>query len=644
MNADRLHGSQTLKALLAVFFFAGVTQVPAQDTGTLDQERLVEKPQPYSPYVDQHFPQRVLWGDAHHHTSLSVDSGMIGNNNSPDVSFRLARGEEVLSNTGQRVKLVRPLDFLVVTDHAEYLGIARLLTEANPALLATDAGKEWYAKMNGSPQEAWQAVVSMQTDFTSGVPRFADPKVTRSVWEDVVDIASKYNQPGTFTALNGYEWSTVSNGRDGSGPAGANLHRVVIFRDGPDRVKQVVPFSAFDSGDPEKLWAFMAAYEEKTGGQILAIPHNGNISNGQMYAEVIKGSDMTADYAKRRARWEPLMEVTQEKGDGEAHPFLSPNDEFADYGTWDFGDSFGNPKEDWMLQYEYARSTLKNGLRLQDKLGVNPFKAGMIGSTDNHVSMTTTREENYFGKLPSEDPSPDRYKGVFVKNAATGEVLVYDWQLVASGLVAVWARENTREEIFDAMARKEVYASTGTRLTVRIFGGWDFQPDEVQRPDFAAQGYARGVPMGGDLTSAPEGKAPTLMIRALRDPDGANLDRVQVIKGWLDGNKTYERIYDIACSDGRAIVSRRCEREVGNTVDVADASYTNSIGEAMLVAHWEDPDFDPSQSAFYYVRVIEIPTPRWTAYDAKRFGITMPSEVPMTVQDRAYTSPIWYTP
>jgi hypothetical protein len=233
---------------------------------------------------------------------------------------------------------------------------------------------------------------------------------------------------------------------------------------------------------------------------------------------------------------------------------------------------------------------------------------------------------------------------VFVKNATTGEVLVYDWQLVASGMVAVWARENTREEIFDAMARKEVYASTGTRLTVRIFGGWDFQPDEVQRPDFAAQGYARGVPMGGDLTSAPDGNAPTLMIRALRDPDGANLDRVQVIKGWLDGNKTYERIYDVACSDGRAIVNRRCEREVGSTVDVADASYTNSIGDAMLMAHWEDPDFNPSQSAFYYVRVIEIPTPRWTAYDAKRFGITMPSEVPMTVQDRAYTSPIWYTP
>ena len=637
----------SIMAAIAITLLAmPVGSALAQDTGTLDKDQVVEQPEPYSPYVDQHFPQRVLWGDAHHHTSLSVDSGMIGNTNSPDVSFRLARGEEVTSNTGQRVQLVRPLDFLVVTDHAEYLGIAKLLNEANPALLATDVGKEWYASMKGSPQEAWQTVVSMQKDFTSGVPRFEDSKVTRTVWDEVVDIASKYNQPGTFTALNGYEWSTVSNGKDGSGPAGANLHRVVIFRDGPDRVKQVLPFSAFDSGDPEKLWEYMAAYEKKTGGQILAIPHNGNISNGQMYAEVIKGKDMTKDYAERRARWEPLMEATQEKGDGEAHPMLSPEDEFADFEKWDFGDSFGNPKEDWMLQYEYARSTLKNGIRLEAELGANPFKYGMIGSTDNHVSMTTTREENYFGKLPSEDPSPDRYKGVFLKDSNTGEVIVSNWQLGASGLVAVWARENTREAIFDAMARKEVYASTGTRMTVRIFGGWDFQPDEVKRPDFAAQGYARGVPMGGDLENAPTGAAPTFMIRSLRDPDGANLDRAQIIKGWLDkdGN-THERIYDVAVSDGREIgADGRCKTPVGTTVDVDDASYTNSIGEVMLMAHWRDPDFDPNQRAFYYVRVIEIPTPRWTAYDAKRFGITMPKEVTMTVQDRAYTSPIWYTP
>ena len=424
---------------------------------------------------------------------------MIGNRNGPDVSFRLARGEEVTSNSGQRVKLVRPLDFLVVTDHAEYLGIAKLLNEADPALLATDVGKEWYADMQGSKEKAWAAVVSMQKDFVSGIPRFDDPKVKRSVWDDVVDIASKYNEPGTFTALNGYEWSTISTGTDGSGPAGANLHRCVIFRDGPDRVKQVLPFSAFDSGDPEKLWEFMAEYEKKTGGQILAIPHNGNISNGQMYAEVIKGKDMTKDYAERRARWEPLMEVTQMKGDGEAHPFLSPEDEFADFETWDFGDSFGNPKEDWMLQYEYARSTLKNGLRLEDKLGANPFKYGMVGSTDSHVSLSTTREENYFGKLPNLEPSAKRYEAVFLRDKKTGEMIVSGWQCGAAGLAAVWAKENTREAIFDALARKEVYATSGTRLTVRVFAGWDFQPDEVQRPDFAAQGYARGVPMGGDL-------------------------------------------------------------------------------------------------------------------------------------------------
>jgi nicotinamidase-related amidase len=588
---------------------------------SLEDNRPVEEPKPYSPYVDQHFPERVLWGDAHHHTSLSVDSGLIGNTNSPDVSFRLARGEEVVSNTGQRLKLVRPLDFLVVTDHAEYLGIAKLLNEANPTLLATDIGKQWYAQMQGSPEDAWAAVVDMQNDFVSGVPKFDDPKVTRSVWEYVVDIASQYNQPGRFTALNGYEWSTVSSGKDGSGPAGANLHRVVIFRDGPDRVKQVLPFSAFDSGDPEKLW-----------------------SNGQMYAEVIKGKKMSRDYAERRARWEPLMEVTQEKGDGETHPKLSPEDEFADFETWDFGDSMGNPKEDGMLEYEYARSTLKNGIRLEDKLGANPFKYGMIGSTDSHVSLTTTREENYFGKLPNEEPSPDRATQPFLKDKKTGETIVSTWQLGASGLVAVWARENTREAIFDAMARKEVYASSGTRMTVRIFGGWDFQPDEVLRPDFAAQGYARGVPMGGDLTTAPAGKAPSFMVRTLRDPDGANLDRIQIIKGWLDGRETQERVYDVACSDGRAIVNRRCEREVGSTVNVADASYTNSIGDVMLMAHWTDPDFDAKERAFYYVRVIEIPTPRWTAYDAKRFGITMPEEVTMTIQDRAYTSPIWYTP
>ena len=420
----------------------------------------------------------------------------------------------------------------------------------------------------------------------------------------------------------------------------------MIFRDGPDRVKQIIPFSAFDSQDPEKLWEFMAGYEKKTGGRILAIPHNGNVSNGLLYAETVNGQAMTRDYAERRARWEPLMEVTQMKGDGEAHPFLSPEDEFADFETWDQGDTFGNPKEDWMLQYEYARSALQVGIRLEDKLGVNPFKYGMVGSTDNHVSMSTTREENYFGKHPNLEPSATRTKEVFLRNKKTGAVAITSWQCSASGLAAVWARENTRESLFDAMARKEVYATTGTRITVRVFAGWDFQPEEVQRPDFAAQGYRRGVPMAGELQKAPAGAAPSFMIRALRDPDGANLDRVQVIKGWLGSDgKTRERIYDVAVSDGRQIgADGRCKEQVGTTVDVPNATYTNSIGDTLLMAHWKDPEFDPKQRAFYYVRVIEIPTPRWTAYDAKRFGIKMPKEIPMTVQDRAYTSPIWYTP
>jgi hypothetical protein len=606
---------------------------------TPDKGQVVEQPKPYSPYVDQHFPQRVLWGDTHHHSSLSVDSGLIGNTLGPDVSFRFARGEEVVTNTGQRAKLNRPLDFLVVSDHAEYLGIADLLNTANPELLATEVGQEWYKAMQEGGETAWNASVDICGEFQSGdEPRFRDPKVERSVWDRVVDIASEYNQPGTFTAFNGYEYSSTL--------AGNNLHRVVVFRDGPDRVKQVIPFGAFDSPDPEDLWAFMAGYEEKTGGRILAIPHNPNVSNGVMFAETVNGKTMTRDYAERRARWEPLLEVTQMKGDSEAHPLLSPEDEFADFETWDACNIAGIPKEDWMLQYEYARSALRLGIQLEEKLGANPFKFGMIGSSDTHTSMSTTREDNYFGKLPHLEPNTKRTEEIMLRDTKTGEIMISAWQTGASGLVAAWARENTREAIFDAMARKEVYATSGNRLTVRVFAGWDFQPNEVERPDFAAQGYARGVPMGGDLASAPAGAAPTFMIRALRDPDGANLDRVQIIKGWLGADgETEERIYDVAVSDGRKIGGDgRCKTPVGSTVNVDDATYTNSIGDAMLMAHWKDPDFDPGERAFYYVRVIEIPTPRWTAYDAARFGVEMPEEVTMTVQDRAYTSPIWYTP
>ncbi len=603
-----------------------------------EKENRVEKPKPYSPYVDQHFPQKVLFGDTHFHSSLSVDSGMIGNTLGLDEAFRFSRGEEITTSTGLRAKLIRPLDFLVLADHAEYLGIADLLAKADPALLATEAGKRWHAAMKEGGPEAWSTVLEMCVGMQTGVAEYRDTKIERTVWERAIDKASEYNNPGQFTAFNGYEYSSTMGGN--------NLHRVVIFRDGPDRVKQIIPFSTFDSVDPEDLWAFMAGYEKKTGGQVLAIPHNGNLSNGEMYNEIINGKAMTRDYAERRARWEPLMEATQAKGDSEAHPFLSPNDEFADFETFDKCNIAGIPKEDSMLQYEYARSALKLGIQLEETLGVNPFKFGMLGSTDTHTSMSSSREDNYFGKLPHFEPSAKRAMTPFLSDPETGEVLITSWEASASGLAAVWARENTRESIFDAMQRKEVYATSGSRITVRVFAGWDFKADEVERPDFAKQGYDRGVPMGGDLKKAPEGKAPTFMVRAMRDPDNANLDRIQVIKGWLDKEgKTHEKIYDVAVSDGRKIgKDGRCKTPVGNTVNIPDASYTNTIGDPLLTAYWKDPDFDPKQSAFYYVRVIEIPKPRWTAYDAKFFKVKMPKEVRMTVKDRAYTSPIWYTP
>jgi hypothetical protein len=603
---------------------------------TPDKDQTVEQPKPYSPFVDEHFPQKVFFGDTHFHSSLSVDSGMIGNRIDLNQALRFARGEEIVSSTGQRARLKRPLDFLVLSDHAEYLGLADLIATANPELLATDVGKEWYDAVQKGGDAAWAKVITMMDDFSSGTPRFRDAKLERSVWDKVVDIATEYNQPGTFSTLNGYEWSSTTDGN--------NLHRVVVFRDGPDRVKQIVPFSAFDSQDPEGLWDFLARYEQKTGGQVLAIPHNGNISNGVMYAETVKGKKMTRDYAERRARWEPLMEVTQMKGDGETHPFLSPNDEFANFENWKFGNAFGIPKENKMLQYEYARSALQVGIRLEEKLGANPYKFGLIGSSDTHTSMSTTREDNFYGKLPHLEPNAKRFEEVFLRNPVDNSPVAYAWQMGASGVIGAWARENSRESIFDAMTRKEVYATSGSRIIVRVFGGWDFTSDEVERHDFARAGYARGVPMGGDLTNGPDGQAPSFMIRAMRDPDNANLDRVQVIKGWFDGKETQERVYDVACSDDRAIVDRRCEKPVGSTVDVANASYTNTIGDPLFSAYWVDPDFDPDQRAFYYVRVIEIPKPRWTAYDAKFFGVDMPDEVPMTVQDRAYTSPIWYTP
>jgi hypothetical protein len=462
-----------------------------------------------------------------------------------------------------------------------------------------------------------------------------DPDIARTMWEEMVGYAEKRNDPGKFTAFIGFEWSAM--------PAGDNLHCVVVMRDDGDKASEVLPFAAYDSDDLEDLWAWMARYEEKPGGRVLAIPHNGNLANGVMFAtETLSGKPIDENYAKARAKWEPLYEVTQMKGDGEAHPLLSPDNGFAgDRGNW-----AGEKKTLEMLPHAYARGALNIGLQLEQQLGTNPFKFGMVGATDFHTSLTTTREDNYFGKVSLTEPGPDRFAGQIVADPQGVVTATYEIEPIAARLQGVWSRENARESLWDAMKRKETYATTGTRITVRVFAGWDFDEKTVLRPAFAKTGYRGGMPMGGNLHDAPKGKTPGLMIRALRDVDGANLDPVQIIKGWLDGKgKLHERIYDVACSDGCAINGKnRCERPLGNTVDIEKATYTNDIGKPLLMAYWQDPDFDLEQRAFYYVRVLEIPTPLWTTYDAAHFGIERPEGVPATQQERAYTSPIWYTP
>jgi hypothetical protein len=595
----------------------------------------------YSPYPKQTYPNNVYFGDTHLHTSYSTDAGMVGCTLGPEDAYRFARGETVVSSTGVPARLHRPLDFLVVSDHAENLGLAPAIAESNPKLLENEWGKMEHDLVKSGREggikayENWMEKTGARDDPLSDMPELA-----AEMWGKIIAAAERYNQPGLFTAFIGYEWT--------SQPDGNNIHRNVIFRDGGDKAEQVVPFSQYDSFDPEDLWKWMQAYEEKTGGRLLAIPHNGNLSNGLMFDDVtFSGEPLTQDYALRRQKWEPVYEITQMKGDGESHPAFSPTDEFADYEIWDKG-SFGPQlKTPDMLPREYARAAFKRGLAYEEKLGANPFKFGVIGSTDSHTALSTAEEDNYFGKVTLLEPSADpiRFEEVIAGRPAPKGYQIYARQVGSAGIAAVWARENTREALWDAMARKEVFATTGTRLRVRVFGGFDYTKDDLVRSDFARYSYDHGVPMGGDLKNAPKGKAPTFMIRALRDPDGANLDRVQVVKGWMDASgKLHEKVFDVAWSGDRKPGKDGKLPLVGNTVNVREATYTNAIGEPFLSAYWKDPAFDAKERAFYYVRVIEIPTPRWTTYDAKIFGVKLPDDVPASIQERAYTSPIWYTP
>ncbi len=612
----------------------------------------VEAKKKYSPYAGRKFPTRVFFGDTHHHTANSGDAFMAGDRLTPEQAYRFARGEEVVSSTGVPAKLSRPLDFLVVSDHAEGLGLMFQVYEGNPAFMQDPILVGW----NKAMKEGGKASADAANDVTSRQaqgtlpPAVKDPKIVgpimKSVWQQYTATAEKFNEPGRFTAMIGYEWTSV--------PGGNNLHRNILFRDNKDKADQIMPFSAWQSEDPEKLWEWMAKYEQKTGGRLLAIPHNANLSNGRMFEPVdFAGKPLTKDYAERRARFEVLQEMMQTKGNSETHPLLSPNDEFANFGVagWEYGNLTleGKPLSREMMPTNYLRSGLLQGMMYEGKLGANPFKFGFIGGTDVHNSLTAIEEDNFYGKHVNQEPSPLRWE--HVSKQGFGKTR-YTWHYTAAGYAAVWATENTREALWDAMKRKEVYATSGTRLTVRLFAGWNFNADDARSRYVAETGYAKGVPMGADLPRAPAPvngvkPAPTFLLAAMKDAQGGNLDRIQIVKGWIDkSGKPNEKIFDVVWGDA---ARRKPGKDgklpvVGDTVDVARATWTNTIGASELVGVWKDPAFDPSQRAYYYARVIEIPTPRWTAYDALRFNIKMPPEVPMKHQERAWTSPVWYTP
>jgi len=630
----------TFLAALALLATLAVAPSSAEDVQpTKDAVTEAHGGQEFSPYAGRSFPTKVLWGDQHTHTAVSVDAGTMCKLGQEEA-YRFARGEQVTSTGGLGAKLSRPLDWLVISDHAEMYGLMPQLLKGDPNILGTKEGKRWYEELkSGDKDRIFQTAMEIVASLQKPDPPFKSDALVRDAWKAYTELADRYNEPGHFTALIGYEYTTRG---------GFNLHRNVIFRGDGEDARKTIPFSQFDSQNPEDLWKALDAFRQETGEQVLAIPHNGNLSNGLMFSVLnTDGTPLSKELAALRISLEPIVEVTQIKGDGEAHPYLSPDDEFADYETWDDANLDGTEvKKPEMLQYEYARSALKIGLTLEKQLGVNPFKFGMASGTDAHTALPAVEEENFFGKHSGVEPEPHRWEHVVIKSPKDPNLTTYGWQQAASGYTAVWATENTRHAIFDAMKRKETYGSTGARITVRFFGGWEFAPEDAQSRLPAGVGYAKGVPMGGDLAQAPAGaKAPNFLVAALKDPYSGNLDRIQVIKGWMDAaGQTHEKVYDVVWSGDRKPGADGKLPAVGNTVDVKSATWTNTIGSPELIAVWTDPAFDPAQHAFYYVRVIEIPTPRWTAYEAKRFGVTMPGNVPMVTQERAYTSPIWYTP
>ncbi len=578
-------------------------------------------------------PARVLlFGDLHIHTSLSADAFSTGNRALPDDAYRYAKGEEIRHGAGYATRLARALDFAAVTEHAEYLGSMREFLNPQSPLASLPIAKLFASE---DPADAFKALMAISEDSSRErkLAALLDlPEVNAAAWRQVIDAAERHNEPGRFSTLIGWEWTST--------PDEINLHRNVIFR---TSAVPGEPFSSRDSEKPEDLWAFLDT-QRANGIEGMAIPHNANASDGRMFARTTSdGAPVDAAWARTRALNEPVVEMVQIKGQSEAHPLLSAEDEFADFELWNArmsGKAMPPPSQP---AGSYVRDALKTGLAIGAATGVNPYRFAMIGSSDSHNASSPVEEDNYHGKLARLDGTPKQRLERLAQNAAAvsaGVGTAYS----AAGLAAVWAEENRRESIYDALRRRETYATSGPRVALRVFAGWEYPPSLTEETDFVDRGYAGGVPMGGDLPVAPAGaKAPRIAIAASRDPQGANLDRVQVVKGWLDAEgNTHESIHDVAWSSGREPDAAGTLPPVGNTVDVAKASYGNDIGAAELHAVWEDPDFDPVQPAFWYVRVLEIPTPRWSTYDAKT--VDVPAPAPASIQERAWSSPIWYQP
>jgi hypothetical protein len=619
----------------------------------------VEAPATGTATIESNPLRNIYWGDTHLHTSYSPDAFLMGNQSAdPDTAYRYARGLPVVHPYHKaRIKIGTPLDFLVVSDHGEFMGVIPNILKDNPVVANTETGKR-YKKMfaEGKSIVVFGELIGQVNKVIPANPDLHNEEVSRSVWGEIMSAADRHNEPGKFTALMGWEWSST--------PGGANLHRVIVMREGKKIGEQFIPYTSLDSDKPEDLWKWLGNISNKTGANFLAIPHNSNISQGLMFPlQDSEGKLISKEYAETRMKYEPIVEMTQIKGDSETHPNLSPTDEFADYETYDhlisvegaearnlFGEGFLGElsekdrelvlknKQQIAKAGDYARSALKRGLAVEDRIGANPYKFGMIGSTDSHTAMASAEENNFHGKMAIDSTPENKSKDVIPGTPG--------WDMGAAGLVAIWAEENTRASLFDALKRKEVYATTGPRIQLRFFGGWDYLPSDVSASDMVAIGYKKGIPMGSDLSKAPQGKAPGFMITAMKDPVGANLDRIQVVKGWLDKDgKPQEKVFNVALADGRTVGADGKVAPVGNTVDLKTGNYTNSIGDAQLATMWTDPEFDTGVRAFYYVRVLQIPTPRHTLFDTIALGLD-PKESgnPATIQERAYSSPIWYTP